>query len=184
MGSPIGRVAFSILMGLCAALALPDSVALGDEVYPPAIVGEGPDPCPVQVAPDVFGGIAAKVAGKVDPVVDLVVSGGVAVALIIGMMAWVRLGFPESLAPEPATQSSRLKNIRIALLFGVILGLVQVAPAVPLANASPDGWMIWLARALGGFMASTSATFGRDIYIRSKGAAAERKEAKIAAGSP
>jgi hypothetical protein len=137
------------------------------------------DPC--AVPPPADSALSGLLSGF-DPLVQLLTQGAIASALIIAGLLWLRRAFPSRLAPEPATEASRLWNLGIALGGGLLLGVATVAPAIPIPGREPVGAVLWVGRVLGGFLAATAAVFGRDFITRGRGVleeAAERK--KIAA---
>lgn len=202
MSSLVGRALFSALMGLCAALALPDVSTATEPLptpevayvppspvllpagvpVPPAVPAPEVVPCPAEPAPGSVDGVVSHVLGKVDPLVDLTASGVIASALIIAALLWLRSAFASRFAPEPSTETSRLWNLGAALAIGLGLGLVSVAPAIPIPGRVLEGGTLIAARLFGGFIAATAAVFGRDFFVRSKGMVSEKKEARIAAG--
>lgn len=144
-----------------------------------------PDLPPPEALPDLAGpagsGIASLIAGKIDPLANLIASGTIASILIIAALLWARKAFPSRLAPEPSTETSRLWNLGLAMGLGLVLGLIGVAPGLPIGGSTlgPDATAM-IGRVLGGFIAATVAVFGRDFFTRSRGMLDEKREAKAA----
>lgn len=139
-----------------------------------ASIARGQDVTPLP-DPEDTSGIVARIVAKVSPGVDFLASGALASALITGVLLWLRAGFKAQLAPDPATETSRLRNLAIAFAFGLLFGLLGIAPAIPLV-----GVHLLVQKILGGFFAATVAVFGRDFIVRGRGMFEERKEAKAA----
>lgn len=162
---------------------LPSAAPVPEAAYPPALAGDGPEPCPVVAESSAVDGVVSHVLGKVDPLFDLTASGVIASALIIAALLWLRSAFASKFAPEPSTETSRLWNLGAALLVGLVLGALSIAPAIPIPGRTLEGGTLVVARMFGGFIAATVAVFGRDFFTRSVGMALEKKEAKrIATG--
>lgn len=158
--------------------------SLAPEAMVPEVAYSAPaDPC-ANVVVDGAEGVAAHLLGKIDPLFDLTASGVVASALIIGVLLWLRSAFPARLAPEPSTETSRLWNLGLALITGQVLGLLTIAPAIPIPGRTLDGGTLILARMFGGFVVSTVAVFGRDFFTRSCGMFAEARAATKPPDSP
>lgn len=161
-----------------APVPLPPSEAVPEAAYPPAVSGEGPDPCPVAAEASAVDGVVSHVLGKVDPLFDLTASGVIASALIIAALLWLRSAFSTKFAPEPSTETSRLWNLGAALTIGLGLGALSIAPAIPIPGRVLEGGTLVAARLFGGFIAATCAVFGRDFFTRSRGMVLEKQEAK------
>jgi hypothetical protein len=158
-------ICFALLLGVLAVMLL----------LPALAHAQAPDPCagPASLPPGVM---SALLAGF-DPLVQLLAQGVIASTLIFAALLWLRTALPTRLAPEPATESSRLWNLSLALLFGLLLGVATVAPAIPIPGTALTPAVVWVGRLLGGFLAATAAVFGRETIVRGQGVLAERKAA-------
>lgn len=159
----------AFLAGLLVNVA---QIAIAEDV--PVLLDLAEDPCLGMVAPP---SALDSVIGSVDPVVKLLTQGSIAVMLVLAAVTWLRGYFPNRFDPPGgATEQSRRDTMTAAGVIGLVLGLLTIAPAIPVFGVVLEGWRLLIARLLGGFLVATSAAFGRDWYTRSKGISEERKK--------
>lgn len=161
--------AIAFLIGLTVNML---TVAVAEDI--PVLLAPGEDPCADVIA---FPSALDSVIGGLDPVVKLLTQGSIAVMLVLAVVTWLRGYFPARFDPPGgATEQSRRDTMTAAGVIGLILGLLTIAPPIPVFGVVLEGWRLILARLLGGFVVATSAAFGRDWYTRSKGIKEERKK--------